>query len=867
MDRKATFRCSVALGVLALASSMAEAQDAPAPATASAPAEDDIVVTGIRGSILSAKELKREADVFADAVTAQDLTKFSDENLAEALQRVPGVQVARDGGEGRRVTVRGLGSQFNRVMVNGRTAVSAGTEGRTETRSFNFDVIPTEIITSTIVYKSASADLEEGGIGASVDIRTVKPLDLKVPNDDDGNVTVLGVRGLYDDFADKLGYRASAFGSYRLTDSFGIAFSLVANERRLREDMVVVNQLNQATVNVAGTPRSGPRPNIVDANLIDEKRKRYTGTLALQWRPTDTLELSFDGLYSKYDTLSDRQRGIIFTREIATATSATQGAGGAFTQLAGANVRVATGAVEFDNLTDFYALGGAIKWTPENWAINADLSYSRNEFHQSFIPVAVSINSGPYTYDATDGIKFKPTADLSNPALYGVGVAASGNNVRNRQIFADVSALTFAASAERFLDAGIVKSLKVGGTISRLKYDAESFDTGTVTVTGNFQPLLTPVPVDNFFPSNPALGLGNRVGVDLDAFKAQYPALLASDPPADLLNSYGAREKTVAGFAKLLLEADGAKGDIGVRVVHTEQDSNGFNVQTGRAPLPVALSRSYTYALPSANFRFDLSERLLLRVAAGQTLTRAELKEIAPYTQIVDRANLIANVGNPDLKPFRATSLDLGLEYYQPNGNSLSIAGFYKFLDSFIAPVTAFAVPPGETATFRVTRSENLAGGDLWGFEVAGSLFFDFLPTPLDGLGLQATYTYVDTNIGVVDTVSGAKQPIPGISKHNVNLVGSYEKGPVSLRVAYNRRSEFVNQAAGNAALIAFYTLPLEQVDANLTVRITDRLTASVDATNLFDENERQELGTVARYYGSRKDAGRRFAVGLNYRF
>jgi TonB-dependent receptor len=352
---------AIASGLLVSVSAFAQDQAAPAQA-ADQPAEEgsaDIVVTGFRASLNSALGLKRQEAAAVDSIVAEDIGKFPDSNLAESMQRVPGIALARgDGGEGRNISVRGLGAGFTRVRINGMEGTSqtgssdiygAGNNGR----SFDFNVFPTEIFSALAVRKTTSADVEEGSLGATVDLSAPKPMDQK-----DDFVLSATARGVYNTLSKKVDPRASLLISKQFGDSgFGILGSLAYQKRNIREvgysavDILSANtnggfcspvgytpantagqtaaQLAQRGVTAANCSTGNPRTSTVAAyNTIQNLRRadlpntpgsgaflpriprylnseqdqeRIGGSLTFQFKPDDATDISVDFLYSRFD--------------------------------------------------------------------------------------------------------------------------------------------------------------------------------------------------------------------------------------------------------------------------------------------------------------------------------------------------------------------------------------------------------------------------------------------------------------------------------------------------------------------------------------------------------------------------------------
>ena len=256
---------------------------------------EEVVVTGIRASLTQSLDAKRAAEGVLDAISAEDVGKFPDKNLAEALQRVPGVQVNREFGEGERVTVRGTSPTLTRMLFNGHSLATADwfiLDQLNTTRSFNYLMFPADIIGQAAVYKTSQADLEEGGIGGTIDVKTRNPLDL------DELEFSGSLQAVHTELADQTDPQATALVSWKNSDeTLGLLAAAIYQKREIRRD----------GVEVLGYFDADPGPAVVDAPthigsaLFEQERIRTGGNVAVQWRPSDDLEFNLTGLYTKFD--------------------------------------------------------------------------------------------------------------------------------------------------------------------------------------------------------------------------------------------------------------------------------------------------------------------------------------------------------------------------------------------------------------------------------------------------------------------------------------------------------------------------------------------------------------------------------------
>src|SRR5215217_1559009 len=271
------------------------------PAPSDTGSGEEIVVTGFRGSLVKNIEAKRESSVIADILTAEDIGKFPDKNVAEALQRIPGVQINREFGEGERVSVRGTAKNLTKTLLNGHNVATADwfiLDQLSATRAFNYLILPAEIVGELEVYKSPQADIEEGGVGATINVRTRNPLDL------DSLAISASAQAVYSERAKKWDPQASGFISWKNAgDTVGVLVAAVYQKRRIRRDGVEVlgyfRQLdNPATLDVNEEIAGGAQiPQLIGSALFQQERERIGGNAAIQLRPSDALEVNITGLY------------------------------------------------------------------------------------------------------------------------------------------------------------------------------------------------------------------------------------------------------------------------------------------------------------------------------------------------------------------------------------------------------------------------------------------------------------------------------------------------------------------------------------------------------------------------------------------
>lgn len=881
---------SASIGTLLFAASAAHAQ---APAPAAAEASDEIVVTGIRGSLREAIDAKRDLSVIADVVTAEDVGKFPDKNVAEALQRVPGVVVNRVFGEGERVSVRGTAPNLTKTLLNGHTVATADwfiLDQVASTRSFNYLTLPAEIIGRLEVYKSPQADVEEGGVGGTINVNTRNPLDLEP-------LTLsASVQGVYSDLSGKFDPQVSGLVSWKNADeTFGVLVGAIYQKRRTRRDGLEIFGYRSFPV---GGGQSALVPTLIGSTLFEQNRERYGANIGIQFRPSDELEVNITGLYSRFNADNFNQNyiawgeqalggggtitnavirdGVAVSGNIASATGGTTGFGVVYDAIDRQAV-AKTVSADFDltyRPTDSLSVHFKAGWTKAN----GDTS------NENFIEFA---GPGAFSYDLTSG---RPEVSFSNPnPLNPAGIRP--DFARMQSVTNEDEEKYFYLDVEKEVEWGPLTALKFGVKYTDHDRVAERFATNGGVFTPGLRCGGVPCTSANFatgggmpgdFLDNIAASgtLKDYWRVDPAKLRAIYAASTSPGNDRFLVpgNSYSINEKAWGGYGLAKFGGDGWRGNVGVRVIETKQTSDGFIIG-GTNPqftnpfggfTPSTAKRSYTDILPSANLSVDLSPQVVLRFAAGKTVARPDFADITPGVDL-NGTLLTGSGGDPNLDPYRANQYDLSIEWYPDSETIVALAAFYKDIQSYIVNTTSTETLPGVfvpgsqptgcvaagggnpnlfNCPYQINRRSNGDGGRNQGFE------FQVSRPIWGGFGAVANYTYSDAKANNGD-------PIPGNSKHSLNLTGYYENDLISARLSYNYRSKFFVDIDRAAPL---NQTALSSLDASVSVNITDNIALTADAINLTNEE-------IVQYSGSRDrpraiyDNGRQFYVGARLKF
>lgn len=818
--RKSACNWLVAASVVAIAvgSTSALAQDNAANpaaqdvADASAADETEIIVTGFRQSLGAAINLKRESVGSVDAIVAEDIAKFPDQNLAESLQRIPGISIQRDGGEGRAITVRGLGAQFTRVRLNGLETVATSSDGASANRdrSFDFNVFASELFSSLVVHKTAEASLDEGSLGAVVDLNTGNPLAGKT-----GLTLVGSAIGSYNDLSKKWGPRGAALLSWKSPDgTLGVAISaayskyktLELGNNTVRWAQSRFDSVNGTrcftTPNTGGTyiPSAGCNevalafhPRIPRYGVIGHDRERLGLTGSVQWAPNDSTKISIDGLFSRFNEIRTEKYAEVLFRSLERPVDVSNYTiDGNNNLISGTfnDVPVRTENYYRDSTTKFYQLGAT--WdqdVTDTFRFTALGGFSKSD---ASIPIESTFvyddrDAQGYSYDYTNMERPRLTfgTDVTNPANFQL------SEIRDRPSSTINKFRTAQLRTEWDVFEGF--TVKAGGMYRRFSFDTAGFQRDTV-VCGNggvdrVLGTLNCSPSSAFGPSavygfagtsalselvnlgkagQPAgtttswVVPGRQAAAD---FTKLYDRAAAVDPG----NTRSVTEEVTGGY----LQFD-AKGELlgleyaanaGMRYAKTDQSSTGLN-----NGLPVTVDRSYDDWLPAMNIALFPHRDVVIRGSVAKVITRPSLGNLTPGGS-VDGFNYRVTFGNPQLQPFRATSFDLAFEYYFAPQSIFSVALFKKDIASFPVGQTisgTFAstglplnvIPPSSPAAanpegqiWTINTTVNGTGASLKGMEVSLQAPFTFLPGFLSRFGGIVNATFVQSDADY--TVSG----------------------------------------------------------------------------------------------------------------
>lgn len=883
---KSTLCCGCALVALAFVARPAHAQSSPPPSdaaptpTTSGDVDEpaDIVVTGFRGSLQRSLTVKRNATGITDAITAEDIGKFPDLNISESLQRIPGVTLDRNSfGEGQQINLRGLGPTFTLVEINGVAGTSNNDGGRFGGssggggRGFSFEILPAELFTSAVVNKTSLPSLTEGGLAGVVQLETPRPLSQK-----DGFHISASAIGNYSNINKQVDPRGSVSLSYRPSESFGITASLAYADTTFRSDTIeggswrAFSNANTGPIKATAAVGAALNANGPRYYYFRDHRKTLGTTLAIQARPSDTLELTVDGLYGKLksDRLALRDDMAIEGGANAPTNTVIENMSGRDVITSGdfTNIQQRVGANFYKTDESFLQLSGSVKWTPANaWTITPMVGYSRRKSDRTFdlysfrlADSAGKFDPGVVSYKTRGNfLDFSSTATdfMSNPKNFLL------NTFAFRPTSDKDSEFSTKLDVERTFDSAI-KNVRFGARYSDRNVTRTASDTRLNRATGVATDALPSLAVVGALVPFHVSGGGASVpsqliSVDEALLRSIYlPNGINGTPLAGTTlrvmsaaapaQSYDVTERTFGAYAQAELGTDTFNLVTGVRFIQTKQLISGFQVananQANQQITPVSLARTYSSFLPSMTARWEVTPGVILRAAYGRTLTRANLGDLAPSESYngIDESGGKGTKGNPALTPYSADNFDIGGEWYFNRDGVFGVNLFYKDIKDFIDtktfvetrtyPRQADGVLVSGPITF--TQPVNGVSAKIKGIEVTFQSRLGFIMPVLKDFGLVANYSYTDSsaNFGQLNDVRS--QGLPGLSKNSYNLVGYYDNGRFDLRFSYSYRARYLAQFSDDFGIPRF-TDPYGQLDFSANYDITDHVSVQLQANNL----------------------------------
>ena len=873
---------AVLLGAMPAAAQ--DQQQSGQPQQAPEASSEDIVVTGIRSSLQGALNAKRNAAQVLDAISAEDIGKFPDKNVGEALQRVTGVQLTRSDGEGSGITIRGADPSLNRVEINGVTALSTTVGGG---RDVDFRDLPSEFVNRLEVVKSATADMTEGGVGGTVRVITRRPFD------NGGKPYLAGsAQAIYADIGDHMDPRLALIGSDTFANgTIGVLVSGTFENRNVESHQArttgwvqLDSDSNTAGMQAYDLNNDGVGdffPDIPRYVINRLETRRYALNGILEWRPSDDFKAyvesnwtkSIQSVTSQYlqtgtsGGIVDTENTIIGPDNTVEYLVMTNNTSKAQTSQLGVSYRNILGDIK--RTTYNVALGA--DWTTGNLTLTPKISLSKAKAYNNEINATAAVTGmSSLIVDYSNG-QNAPNIILPNDPTTTAGI--NQLTVLRRPRYDDQTEKMAKLDAEYKTDGGMFTSFKIGGQYRDLTVKSR-FYTRTTTLNGFSDPAVQSQ-IDSIVSGNAALGTSPFFHTGNLGFTGDYSGWLnmtqgvadavgIPDPFAEggcpanadgtcqvYTDTWKVGERNLAGYGQASFAFDvGAvpvSGVIGARVVNTKVNTSGY-LSTGGVISPVSYDSNSTEFLPSINMKAELiPNKLMARATATEVMARPLPQQLAPRFTI-DVVGLSGSRGNPDLQPFRARQYDAGLEYYINRTSFASVTYFRKEISSFIQNTTEpYTDASGVTYTITVPTN-GTQKVTINGVEAGAQIAFDFIDVPvLKQMGVVANYTYSkDSGYEGKDYFTGDSLPFQGLSRHAYNISAYYEDDVVSLRGAYNWRSKYLITAQGRGNNPEFGEA-YGQLDASLNVTLMPGISMFLEGVNLLDATRKENANSVER--------------------
>ncbi|MCP1478093.1 TonB-dependent receptor [Pseudomonas chlororaphis] len=831
------------LGFTLTALAMAIASERLSAAEAdSSKTTEHLEVVGQAASIDQALKEQRSADSIKSVVHADGVAQLPDENVAEAAQRLPGISVERDQGEGRFVSVRGLGPDLNSVTING-TLVPAP---ESERRAVALDVLPSELVQSLSVIKTLTPDMDANSLGGTVDVQSLSAFDHK------GLFYTGSSEASYDRNTHQTSPKFSGAVSDRFSlgdgiDNFGVAAALSWQKRDFGSDNVETGG--------AWDFEQGAKLQEFEQRDYDISRERAGGGLNFDYKPDDLSSYYLRTLYSRYKDSETRNAASLEFAE-------PQAAG----ELGDAEGKRKLKQREETQEIQSYVFGGERMFGL--WTLSGQAGYSRSsEDSPGHIANAVFegnddfADSGFYDKDKPRPIVGQGFYDPGNFSLDKVEWEKQRTTDTEKNLRLDL--------ARDYDLSGYASQVKFGGKVSRRNKDNDL----DAWVYKDFDELGfsdEQLNLDRFRKGSVDYRLGRfGPGISGGSIKQLIGGLDRNaffDETESRVNDFKIREDINAGYLMNTLDIDDWRFIAGLRYEGTEFEAKGTGATDG-AFQSTETKRRYHHWLPGLHARYQLDKNTQVRAAWTKAVVRPTFGQLAPGFVIDDDE---ASFGNPDLKPLESSNLDLGIEHFMGRAGTVSAFVFYKDIKNFVYNTDL----AGTGAWTDFAEAHTFANGDsakLYGLELAYSQKFDWLPAPWNGLllGANATFSRSDAEIKGFDAASGVNRKrsidLPNQSDTVGNLMLGWENEKLSLRLSANYKSDYLYELASiNDKAHDLHVDAQTFVDFSARYSLTKSLQLSFEAQNLTDEPYFVYTGHRS-YNGQYEEYGPTYKLGLTF--
>ncbi|GAA69289.1 MULTISPECIES: TonB-dependent receptor [unclassified Pseudoalteromonas] len=882
-----------------------------------------IQVTGIRSALSKSASIKQDSSGVVDAISAEDIGKLPDTNLAESLQRISGVSIDRANNEGNQVSVRGFGPGFNLVTLNGRQMPNSSVlQEAGVSRSFNFREIAAESVSGVAVYKTGKANVASGGIGATININTAKPFDF------DGFKAFANAKAIKDTSSEKSNVTPEISGMVSQTfadDTFGVLLALSHSERESGRERVgtsqgwVRNRANAAgvdssaidtTANPTGTYWVPWTP---EMERFETKRERQNAQLVLQYAPSDNLTATLDYTLSRFEEISNTNK-MAFWFDNPTGTADENGT---LVDIKNANDELNFWAWELYEEKENDSLGLNLAWQASDslkLTFDAHNSTSHSNPDGDTAETIANLKNVP---GSVKSISANFSGDIPSIGVDDSTLAGGAYNPAN--IVSDLyqrRGYEMKNTIKQYHASGQWENLK-SGALSAINFGVMYTDYQIDTYLSE-QFSFVDIPLDNLGLTFDEQGdfADEFSGSDqLFPFIPRYSANDFVDIVRDEglfiepnISTNGVEEQTLAIYVSfdLKTEFNDIPIDMNVGVRYEDTDVTGYSVKPGvvafnyrhaeelrpvfaATATPQELEGGYTRILPNFDISADLDDGFKTRFSYSRTLARAGIGGMFPSTTINARPEgpFNASQGNPNLLPITSDNFDFSVEWYGDDGSYASVGYFKKFVENFIGagvvqgtlndvngePLRDPSVNPRpgcpDSSDTPNPACLSQASDPIVTFDIATP---DNLQNrEVDGWELNAQYMVPDTGFGVVAnyTIVNSDESFKPYDfdqtialaglSDSGNLVGFYENDDYQVRLAYNWRDDFLLSLGTEPTFTEAYG----QLDFSFNYTINDTLGVSFDALNLTNETTRRH-GRFAEQLVSAEQYGPRFSIGLS---
>jgi len=908
---KVTFAVTIALMPIVLSSSFsAFAAQENKETTKNKKNKDEIEVievTSFRDSIVSSLNTKRNANSVVDAISADDIASFPDSNVAESLQRIPGVSITRSlNGDGESVSIRGFSPGKNLSLVNGQqlTSSSFNLENALN-RGYNYGLLPSTIVQRVEVHKSTEAYLPEGGVGGTVNVITRKPLSQRKEL-----LFVATGEATYNTLSEDTGPKFSMLTSWKANDKFGALVSIDYSNQDSRRDAVEVLDYKKRTftTDLGDTYSNVWVPQSLGFAHFNQTREKKTAMLTLQYQPSEALDMNFSYLSS------DMEGNNLNTNLISLNTSNNYPAGtvadakydeisNTITRIEYNSARWATkpwhnpaigqsSAIYRESALENDAMNFDIQWLGDNLTLKAAFGSSNSYGGGGDVTLGAIMVTGASMLSIEDGIGYAEYADdvtnLSDNKIWSYGGAKWNSTNENDFISFD---------GEYFFDDSVISSVQFGARYTEtsqqqrqiVKMNDFAVATDDHVKYRNVVPAgelgeLSSTPSD-FLDGISDLGISDYQYLDP---RKMYDLALKIDEVPHPANTFDIKEEITSMYMQANFEQEFGdsilRGNVGLRYSDQMTETKNLNATTAlwnpvNWPEYIALDWSSVsnedsnYLLPSVNLILDLQNDIVLRGAYSTVISRPAYSQLARQLVIspIDAndpnfettGGRRVNKGNPDLEAFEADKFDLSAEWYYAEASSISLGLFYYDVKTYVTDEETIEDLRDDGEQWVVVQPVNKNGGSIAGLEAAISHQFTSLPAPFDGLGVQVNATVLDATSNDINPVTDSELPLAGLSELTYNAVLFYSKDKLDMRLSYNYRDNYYEEMRSG---LPRFNEDIERLSAKVKYRVGNGLSVYLQGNNLTNQQNRRYLGDESRPWQT-SEVGMNITAGFHYRF